>query len=84
MARGGLVAAFGERLLLGKIAENGQIDKRAIEAMGDVLAGTNKPFIVTSGTGLISPGKVTHIRSPMRITVVGACTAGRRKSLNSS
>ena len=42
-----------------KFAENGQIDKRAIEAMGDVLAGTNKPFIVTSGTGLISPGKVT-------------------------
>jgi nucleoside-diphosphate-sugar epimerase len=41
-----------------KFAENGQIDKRAIEAMGDVLAGTNKPFIVTSGTGLIAPGEV--------------------------
>jgi nucleoside-diphosphate-sugar epimerase len=39
-----------------KFAENGQIDKRAIEAMGDVLEGTNKPFIVTSGTGLIAPG----------------------------
>jgi nucleoside-diphosphate-sugar epimerase len=41
-----------------KFAENGQIDKRAIEAMGDVLEGTSKPFIVTSGTGLISPGVV--------------------------
>jgi nucleoside-diphosphate-sugar epimerase len=41
-----------------KFAENGQIDKRAIEAMGDVLEGTNKPFIVTSGTGLILPGVV--------------------------
>jgi nucleoside-diphosphate-sugar epimerase len=40
-----------------KFAENGQIDKRAIEAMGDVLEGSNKPFIVTSGTGLVSPGK---------------------------
>jgi nucleoside-diphosphate-sugar epimerase len=39
-----------------KFAENGAIDKAAIEAMGDVLAGTNKPFIVTSGTGLIAPG----------------------------
>ena len=39
-------------------AENGQIDKRAIEAMGDVLAGTNKPFIVTSGTGLVASGVV--------------------------
>jgi nucleoside-diphosphate-sugar epimerase len=41
-----------------KFAENGQIDKRAIEAMGNVLEGTNKPFIVTSGTGLIAPGVV--------------------------
>jgi nucleoside-diphosphate-sugar epimerase len=39
-----------------KFAENGAIDKAAIEAMGDVLSGTNKPFIVTSGTGLIAPG----------------------------
>lgn len=42
-----------------KFVENGQIDKRAIEAMGEVLEGTGKPFIVTSGTGLIAPGKVT-------------------------
>ncbi|WP_249780325.1 NAD-dependent epimerase/dehydratase family protein [Bradyrhizobium sp. dw_411] len=41
-----------------KFAENGAIDKTAIEAMGDALAGTNKPFIVTSGTGLIAPGVV--------------------------
>ncbi len=41
-----------------KFAENGQIDKRAIEAMGEVLEGTDKPFIVTSGTGLIAPGVV--------------------------
>src|SRR5579864_7400332 len=41
-----------------KFAENGQIDKRAIEAMGDVLEGTNKPFIVTSGIGLIASGVV--------------------------
>ena len=39
-----------------KFAENGAIDKAAIAAMGDVLVGTNKPFIVTSGTGLIAPG----------------------------
>lgn len=41
-----------------KFAENGAIDKAAIEAMGDVLVGTNKPFIVTSGTGLVAPGVV--------------------------
>lgn len=41
-----------------KFAENGAIDKAAIETMGDVLAGTSKPFIVTSGTGLVAPGVV--------------------------
>ncbi len=41
-----------------KFAENGAIDKAAIEAMGDVLVGTNKPFIITSGTGLIAQGVV--------------------------
>jgi nucleoside-diphosphate-sugar epimerase len=39
-------------------AQNGQIDRRAINAMGDVLEGTNKPFIVTSGTAMIAPGGV--------------------------
>ncbi|MDA9432023.1 SDR family oxidoreductase [Bradyrhizobium sp. CCBAU 51627] len=41
-----------------KFAENGAIDKAAIEAMGEVLVGTNKPFIVTSGTGLVAPNVV--------------------------
>ncbi|SRR5579885_1925089 len=41
-----------------KFAENGQIDKRAIEAMGGALEGTNKPLIVTSGTGLLAPGRL--------------------------
>ncbi len=41
-----------------KFAENGAIDKTAIDAMGEVLVGTNKPFIVTSGTGLVASGVV--------------------------
>lgn len=39
-----------------KFAENGLVDRRAIEAMGDALAGSGKPFVVTSGTGLVAPG----------------------------
>jgi len=35
-----------------------EVDRRAIEAMGDVLAGTTKPFIVTSGTALLPSGKL--------------------------
>ena len=41
-----------------KFAENGQIDKRAIEAMGGAMEHTNKPFVVTSGTGLVAPGRL--------------------------
>ena len=48
-----------------KFAENGQIDKRAIEAMGDVLAGSNKPFIVTSGTLLVAPGRLATEKDPV-------------------
>jgi len=38
-------------------AESGRIDKLAIEAMGEVLAGSNKPFIVTSGVAGLTPGR---------------------------
>ncbi len=41
-----------------KFAENGQVDKRAIEAMGAVLAGSDRPLIVTSGTAMVAPGRV--------------------------
>ena len=40
------------------IAESCEIDKRAIEALGSALVGSNRPLIVTSGTGLLTPGKI--------------------------
>lgn len=33
-----------------------EVDRLAIEAMGSVLAGSGRPFVVTSGTALVSPG----------------------------
>jgi nucleoside-diphosphate-sugar epimerase len=42
-----------------KFKENCEVDKRAIEAMSSVLAGSNRPLIVTSGTaGLGGAGQL--------------------------
>jgi nucleoside-diphosphate-sugar epimerase len=41
-----------------KFKENCEIDRRAIEAVASALAGSGRPLIITSGTGLLSPGRL--------------------------
>ncbi|RWM07081.1 MAG: SDR family oxidoreductase [Mesorhizobium sp.] len=41
-----------------KFKENCETDRRAIEAIGMELAGSDRPLIVTSGIGLVEPGRV--------------------------
>lgn len=48
-----------------RFAENALIDRQAIEAMGDALAGTGKPFLVTSGTLLVAPGRLATEEDPV-------------------
>ena len=40
-----------------KFAANCEADKRAIDALGDALAGSNRTLIVTSGIGPLAPGR---------------------------
>jgi nucleoside-diphosphate-sugar epimerase len=40
-----------------RFKENCEMDRRAIEALGSALLDTDRPLIVTSGTGLLTPGR---------------------------
>lgn len=41
-----------------KFAANAEQDRRAIEAMGSALEGSRKPLVVTSGVGMLAPGRI--------------------------
>ncbi len=56
MADGVIHTAFNHDF--SKFAANCEMDRRAIEALGSALAGSDHPLVVTSGTGLIAPGRV--------------------------
>ena len=47
-------SAFGQDF--SKFIEVCEKDKRAIEALGDALAGSDRPLVITSGTGMGTPG----------------------------
>lgn len=42
-----------------KFKENCETDRHAIEALGDALVGSDRPLIITSGTGLLTSGGIS-------------------------
>lgn len=41
-----------------RFADNAAAEAKAVQAMGEALAGTGRPLIGTTGTGLLSPGRL--------------------------
>jgi nucleoside-diphosphate-sugar epimerase len=41
-----------------KFKESCEIDRRAIAAMADALAGSGRPLVISSGTALVAPGRL--------------------------
>jgi nucleoside-diphosphate-sugar epimerase len=56
MSDGVIHAAFNHDF--SKFAANCEMDRLAIEALGDTLAGSDRPLNVTAGTALVAPGRI--------------------------
>jgi nucleoside-diphosphate-sugar epimerase len=41
-----------------KFEENCEVDRRAVETLGNVLAGSGRPLVVTAGTALVAQGRL--------------------------
>lgn len=47
-----------------KFAASCELDRRAIEALGDALAGSDRPLVITSGVAHIAPGRLATEADP--------------------
>jgi nucleoside-diphosphate-sugar epimerase len=66
-----------------KFADNCELDRCAILAMGDVLQGSDRPLLVTSGVALLTPGRLAteddpHATSFPRVSEAAAETLAER------
>ncbi len=69
-----------------KFAASGEQDRRAIEAMGGALVGTDKPILVTTGLATLAPGRLateadvpplSDPNRPRKTEAAAAALAGR-------
>jgi nucleoside-diphosphate-sugar epimerase len=73
-----------------KYQENCETDRKAIEALGSVLEGSDRPLVVTSGTALLTPGRLgteedafvpTFPRSASEVAAEATAARGVRASV---
>ena len=76
-----------------QLESSGRTDLRAVETFGAALEGTGRPLVVTSGTGLLAPGRVateddaadpaSHAghRVPSEVATLALAARGVRSSL---
>ena len=76
-----------------RIKANAELDRRAIEAIGEVLAGSGRPFVTTSGTlmvALVLPGRLgteddapdaSVLRVPSELATLSLASRGVRSSV---
>src|SRR5712691_5407717 len=58
--------AFNNISLRTDFAASVQADLRAVEAIGAALEGSGKPFVVTAGTLMVTPGRLAKEQDPGR------------------
>lgn len=59
-----------------------EVDRRAIESLGEALAGTDRPLVITSGTMVLPAGRLANEEdAPDRTAPAAARAAGERTAL---
>jgi nucleoside-diphosphate-sugar epimerase len=61
------------------MAASSETDRRAIEALGEALAGSGRPLVVTSAIGLLTPGRVSTEDEVPDARAAGAYRAGSER-----
>lgn len=76
-----------------RFADNAAAERKAVEAMGEALAGSGRPLVGTTGTGMLQPGRLgteddtgnpdgaASLRKPMEEAAIALAARGVRSAV---